>query len=280
MVLTRPDSPAGRGLRPAASEVKRFAAEHGLPVFQPATLKTPDALERLRAAAPEVLVVAAYGLILPPPVLEVAPYGSINIHASLLPRWRGAAPIQRAILSGDRRTGISIMQMDVGLDTGPVLARESLAIEDEDDAGTLHDKLAALGARMIVETLSRLGTGGLSAEPQPAQGVTYAAKIEKAEARLDWSCSAAQLARFVRAFRPAPGARAKLGGETIKLWRAHESDRRGKAGEVLEAGPDGILVGCGEGALCITELQREGARRLSAAEFLRGHRLAAGDRFG
>jgi methionyl-tRNA formyltransferase len=276
LVLAQPDRPAGRGLQPVGGAVKRLALERGLELFQPATLNSSEAIERLRAARPQVLVVAAYGLLLPAAALEAAPLGALNIHASLLPRWRGAAPIQRAILAGDRETGVSIMQMDAGLDTGPVLLRKRIAIGDEDDARTLHDKLAALGAAAMVEALAALGAGGLRAEPQPAEGATYARKIDKAESRLDWSRPAVELARAVRAFLPAVGT---LGGEPVRIWSARATLGHGAPGEVLRGAP-GLAVACGEGALAILELQRPGGRRLPVAEFLRGHPLAPDARFG
>jgi methionyl-tRNA formyltransferase len=278
LVLTQPDRPAGRGLQPAPSAVKRLAVERDLPLFQPATLKSPENAARVADARADALVVAAYGLILPPQVLACGRLGAINIHASLLPRWRGAAPIHRALLAGDRETGISIMQMDAGLDTGAILSRHSLPIAADDDAGALHDRLAALGAEAIVTTLAELAAGRARAVPQPENGVTYAAKIEKSDARLHWTQPALVLERAVRAFRPAPGAYALLDGAPVKIWRAGLVDRHGAPGEVLQAA-DTIVVACAEGALAVSELQRAGARRLSAPEFLRGHRLAAGDRF-
>jgi methionyl-tRNA formyltransferase len=277
LVLTQPDRPAGRGLRPLASPVKRRAGELGIPVLQPATLRNAPEVERVRAAQPDVLVVAAYGLILPPALLDAARLGALNIHASLLPRWRGAAPIQRAILAGDRETGISIMQMEAGLDTGPVLLRRSLPIGSDDDAGSLHDKLAQLGAESIVAALGELEAGRARAVPQSGSGVTYAAKIDKREARLDWSRPALELERTVRAFRPAPGAYSLLEGEPLKIWRAHVVERSGPPGE-LEVGGGELIVCCGEGALAISEVQRAGGRRLSAAEFLRGRTFAPGTR--
>lgn len=278
LVLTQPDRPAGRGLRAAPSAVKLLATQRGLPLFQPLSLKAPPDAARVMAAQPDVLVVAAYGLILPPPVLEAAPQGAVNIHASLLPRWRGAAPIQRALLAGDSETGISIMQMDAGLDTGPVLSRHPLAIAPDDDAGTLHDKLAALGAEAIVATLADVEAGRAIALPQPASGATYARKIDKRETRLDWTQSASALERAVRAFRPIPGAHALLQAETVKIWRARVRDLQGEPGAVLDA-RDELVIACGEKALAVSELQRAGGRRLSAREFLRGHPLPAGARF-
>jgi methionyl-tRNA formyltransferase len=224
--------------------------------------------------------VAAYGRILPQPVLDAARLGALNIHASLLPRWRGAAPIQRALLAGDAETGITIMRMDAGLDTGPILAQHRVEITPEDDAGSLHDRLAALGARMIVEALEDAAAGRLHASPQPAEGVTYAPKLDKQDSRIDWRLSAPAIARQVRALRPVPGASTRLHGESLKVWRADSSEARGPAGEVLAVDADGVLVGCGEGALRLTELQRAGGRRMSAREFLRGVAVAIGERLG
>ena len=224
------------------------------------------------------MVVAAYGLILPPPVLDAPRQGALNIHASLLPRWRGAAPIQRALLAGDATTGITIMRMDAGLDTGPLLAQERMDIASDDDAGSLHDKLAALGARMIVDVLAAAAAGPLQALPQPSVGVTYARKLDKRETRIDWRLPAAMIARQVRALCPAPGASAGLRDESLKIWRADVREARGAAGEVLALDSQGVLVACGEGALQIRELQRAGGRRLAASEFLRGFAIAAGER--
>jgi methionyl-tRNA formyltransferase len=279
LVLTQPDRPAGRGLRPIPSAVKDLAQSRGLQVFQPATLKSSEAIERVRAAAPGAMVVAAYGLILPQAVLDIAPHGALNIHASLLPRWRGAAPIQRALLAGDRETGVSIMHMDAGLDTGPVLARRAMPIAPDDDAGSLHDKLADLGAEEIVAVLAQLPRGQLRAVPQADAGATYAAKIRKEETALDWARPAAELERAIRAFRPSPGAVTRVGGEALKVWRARIAAGSGSPGTLLEAGTS-LLVACGEQALAIDEVQRPGGRRMAAHEFLRGHALEAGMRFG
>jgi len=268
-------------MKPVSGPVKRLALARGLDVFQPVTLKDTAVLDRIARSRPEVLVVAAYGLILPSRVLELPRFGAINIHASLLPRWRGAAPVQRALLAGDRETGITIMQMDAGLDTGPVLSRHPLAIEDDDDAQSLHDKLAALGAGAIVRTLADLGAGRVTPVPQPESGATYARKIAKEDAQLDWSRPCAELARRLRAMRPVPGARSMLRGEGLKLWRAHcVPAAEAPPGTVLRSGEDGVLVACGEGALLVTELQRAGGSRLPAADFLRGCPIAAGERFG
>jgi methionyl-tRNA formyltransferase len=247
-------------------------------VHQPEKLRTPEQQAPLAAVQADVLVVAAYGIILPQAVLDLPRHGCLNIHASLLPRWRGAAPIHRAIQAGDAATGITIMQMDAGLDTGPMLLSRAEAIHADDTTGSLHDRLAQLGADMIVEALRAL-PGGLTATPQPADGVTYAAKIGKTEASVDWNRPAAELERAIRAFNPFPGAVATLQQTPVKLWRARAIDAAGTPGEVLLAEGAGVIVACGEGALCITELQKPGGKRLPAAEFLRGMPIAAGSRF-
>lgn len=263
-------------MRTTGSAVKRIAVKKGLQVFQPLGLKDPGVLEKIATAHPDALVVAAYGLILPEPFLKVAPWGALNIHASLLPRWRGAAPIQRALLAGDRETGISIMQMDAGLDTGPVIARHPLPIAPEDDFQSLHDKLAALGGRAIVAALA----GEVRPVPQAEAGATYAGKLEKREEEIDWSMACEEIERKVRALRPSPGAGTLFKGQPLKIWRARGSMRAGAPGTVLEAGEGGILVACGAGSLQVTELQRAGGKRLSAADFLRGATLAVGERLG
>jgi methionyl-tRNA formyltransferase len=255
-----------------------LALARGIEVFQPQSLKPEDAVARVRDVGADAMVVAAYGLILPQAVLDATPRGALNIHASLLPRWRGAAPIQRAILAGDRQTGISIMQMERGLDTGPVLARRSIAIAEDEDTGTLHEKLAAAGAEMIVATLENIGA--LAHEPQAAEGATYARKIEKKETQLDWLRPAVELERAVRAFRPTPGATTDLEGVALKIWRARVVAGAGIPGTVVRA-EDEIVIACGsESALAVSELQRAGGRRLQATEFLRGNPLAPGTRFG
>jgi methionyl-tRNA formyltransferase len=279
LVLTQPDRPSGRGMKPSASAVGQLAQERGLPLFQPSTLKDGSSAERIAAARPEVLVVVAYGLILPQSVLDVPRFGALNVHASLLPRWRGAAPIQRALLAGDGETGVTLMKMDAGLDTGPMLAQRSVAILPDDDAGTLHDRIAALGAEMIVAALPTFASGEAEFRAQPAAGVTYAHKIDKRETMLDWVRPAVELERAVRAFRPSPGAQARLRGEALKIWRAVVVMRQGEPGSVLEAAPHGIVVGCGENSLGLIELQRAGARRLHAADLLRGWPIRAGERF-
>jgi len=279
LVLTQPDRPAGRGMALQLSPVKTLALQHGLSVHQPASLKTPEARQPLIDAQVDILVVAAYGLILPQAALDIPRLGCINIHASLLPRWRGAAPIQRALQAGDRETGVTIMQMEAGLDTGPMLMQDAFAISADDDAQTLHDKLAALGAQLIVTALGRLARGELQATAQPEAGVTYAAKIEKREAELDWRLPAQELERTIRAFNPFPGALSHLNGTAIKLWGARVADARGEPGAVLDVSGVGITVACGEGALRLTELQKPGGKRLSAADFLRGFPIAPGARF-
>ena len=278
LVLTQPDRPAGRGMQLQPSPVKRVALAAGIPVHQPEKLRTPEQQAPLAAVQADVLVVAAYGIILPQAVLDLPRHGCLNIHASLLPRWRGAAPIHRAIQAGDAATGITIMQMDAGLDTGPMLLSRAEAIHADDTTGSLHDRLAQLGADMIVEALRAL-PGGLTATPQPADGVTYAAKIGKAEATVDWNRPAAEIERAIRAFNPFPGAVATLQQTPVKLWRARAIDATGTPGEVLLAEGAGVIVACGEGALCVTELQKPGGKRLPAAEFLRGMPIAAGSRF-
>jgi len=288
LVLTQPDRPAGRGMKLQASPVKQFAVGRGWPVAQPRSLrldgKYPDdaaaAREAIAAAGAEVMVVAAYGLILPQWVLDAPRLGCLNIHASLLPRWRGAAPIHRAIEAGDARTGVTIMQMDAGLDTGDMLLREALAIGD-DTTARLHDRLAAMGGRLIVTALHQAEAGALRAEPQPAEGVTYAHKIEKAEAQIDWSLDAAAIVRRVRAFDPFPGASSVLEGETIKFWAA-EAEPGGHAetpGTVLAVTPAGIAVAAKDSVLRVTELQRAGGKRLAVADFLRGFEVQPGQRF-
>jgi methionyl-tRNA formyltransferase len=280
LVLCQPDRPAGRGLRLTECPVKRLASARQLLLLQPSTLREAATIERIAAARPDVLVVAAYGLILPQAVLDIARHGAVNVHASLLPRWRGAAPIQRALLAGDDETGVSIMKMDAGLDTGPVYTQRRIAIDAEDDAGSLNDKLASLGAEMLVAALPDIAAGRASWRAQADEGASYASKLTKPETFIDWSRPAAELARKLRAFSPQPGAQSILRGERIKLWRAVAGTQHGgEPGTIIGATADGVLVACGDGALCVTELQRPGGRRLSAEEFLRGVPLRAGERF-
>ena len=283
LVLTRPDRPRGRGLKVFPSAVKALARQRGLAIMEPPTLTTPESRAALLAMPLDVLVVAAYGLLLPPEILRWPVHGCINIHASLLPRWRGAAPIERAILEGDAETGISLMQMDEGLDTGPVIERVRVPIAPTETGGSLTGRLAATGAAAIVAALVRLrDVGELPSSPQPASGVTYAPKIANAEARIDWKDAAQRLARRIRAFDPAPGATASLAGAPMKLWRAEAEASSGieaRPGVVLAAGAEGIIVACGQGALRVIELQPAGGRRMAAAAFLAGHSLARGDAF-
>ena len=277
LVLTQPDRPAGRGMKPHASAVKQLALQHGIAVYQPQRLKDPTTHEPIRAAKADVMVVAAYGLILPQAVLDLPRQGCLNIHASLLPRWRGAAPIQRAIEAGDAESGISIMRMEAGLDTGPTLMKESLPIAQDDTAATLHDKLAVLGAAMIVDTLSQLER--LAPVTQPEAGVTYAHKIDKAEAVVDWSNDAATLSRKIRAFNPFPGMTTSLRGTPVKLWQALPIEASGEPGAVLSTGSSGVAIATGRGAICVTQLQKAGGKRLSATDFLSGFPIAVGDVF-
>lgn len=288
LVLTQPDRPAGRGMKPQAPPVKHEALQRGLQVIQPRSLRLDGkfpvdaaaAGEALRAAAPDVMVVAAYGLILPPWVLDLPRRGCLNIHASLLPRWRGAAPIQRAIEAGDAQTGITLMHMDAGLDTGPMLTADSLTIAGDDTAASLHDRLAAMGARLVVQELPRWVDGTLPAVTQPSVGVTYAAKIDKTEAWIDWTRPAAELERRIRAFDPFPGAQLMLGGETVKVWRAGVLPDRGEPGTVLPGEAHQLVLACGDGALELLVVQRPGGRRMPVREFLRGRPVAAGTRAG
>lgn len=275
-VFTQPDRPAGRGRGLAASPVKLEAVARGLPVYQPQTLRDPQALQALRELKPDLLVVVAYGLILPKVVLAIPTHGCWNVHASLLPRWRGAAPIQRAIEAGDGETGVCLMQMEAGLDTGPVLLSQRLPIGPEDTGGDLHDRLAALGAQVLGDGLGLLRAGLKPvAQPQPAAGVTYAHKLEKAEARLDWSQPAAVLARKVRAFNPWPVAEALVAGERLRIHGAvalDESSRGAAPGSVIAASRQGLDVACGEGVLRLRVVQREGGKAITAADYLNARR--------
>ena len=289
LVLTQPDRPAGRGMKLQASPVKQFALDHQIPVAQPHSLrldgKYPDkadaARDAIAAAQADAMVVAAYGLILPQWVLDAPRLGCFNIHASLLPRWRGAAPIHRAIEAGDVQSGVTIMQMDAGLDTGDMLLVERLPIATTDTTGQLHDRLATLGGRLMVEALELAACGGLKPVKQPPDGVTYAHKIDKAEAAIDWRLPAAVIARRVRAFNPFPGAATALAGEAVKVWMAdaEPSDAAQPGalpGVVLAVVADGIRVQTGDGVLVLTELQRAGGKRLPVADFLRGFVIAPG----
>jgi len=278
LVLSQPDRPAGRGMKVAPSPVKAFALEHGIAVAQPRGLRLDGkfgedaaaAKDALSAVAPDAIVVAAYGLILPPWLLALPRHGCLNIHASLLPRWRGAAPIQRAIEAGDDVTGVTIMQMDEGLDTGPMLLAGTIEIGADESAGALQARLAVLGGELVVQALGALAKAKLVGRPQPDAGVTYAAKITKAEATIDWRAPAAEIERRLRAFDPAPGARSVLAGETITCWRGVVRSGGGKPGEVVAVDGGALTVACGQGRLALTELQRAGGRRMAAEALLRG----------
>ena len=272
-VYTQPPRAAGRGKMARATPVHAFAHMAGLEVRHPESLRDPNEQAAFAALKLDIAVVAAYGLILPKPILAAPRHGCLNIHASLLPRWRGAAPIQRAILAGDAESGVTIMQMDAGLDTGPMLLQERVPITPDTDAGELHDMLAALGAQMIVEALDRLRAGSLTETPQPADGVTYAAKIDKAETRLDWTRPAAELVRRINAFSPAPGAWFELDGERIRVLSAEAKAGEGEAGTVLD---ERLTVACGDGALRILGLQLAGKTAMAAESFLRGHAVPRG----
>jgi methionyl-tRNA formyltransferase len=275
-VFTQPDRPAGRGQALQQSPMKRCALELGIEVHQPVSFKVPEAASLLRSLQLDLLVVVAYGLILPAAVLQIPRLGCINIHASLLPRWRGAAPIQRSLLAGDSSTGVTIMRMAAGLDTGPMLASRRTDITELDSAGSLHDRLAAIGAELMVETLPGIASATVRETPQPGQGVTYAEKINKAEARIDWSLDAARIWRQVRAFNPWPVAETRHDGQQLRVWEAHllEGQPQGtQAGSVLSASEQGIDVACGQGILRIVRLQLAGRKPLSAGDFLKGQRL-------
>lgn len=274
-VYSQPPRPAGRGQQPRPSPVAARAAALGLPLATPATLRDPAAQSDLAALGAEAAVVVAYGLILPPAILAAPARGCFNIHASLLPRWRGAAPIQRAVLAGDAETGVCVMAMEAGLDTGPVLLREATPIGAEDTAGDLHDRLAAMGARLMVDALGRIDA--LAPVPQPEAGVTYAAKIDKAEARIDWTRPAAEVDRLIRGLSPFPGAWCEIASERVKLLRSRLAEGAGAPGEALD---DRLTVACGEGAVRVLALQRAGRAPVAAAEALRGFAAPRGARLG
>lgn len=270
---TQPDRPAGRGRQLSASAVKQFAVEHDLPVEQPSTLKDPSALERLASWSADVMVVVAYGLLLPAAALQIPKRGCINVHASLLPRWRGAAPIQRALLAGDTQTGVTIMQMDVGLDTGDMLLIRVTPIQSVDTSQTLHDRLSVLGAQALIETLDTLDT--ITPQPQPSEGVTYAQKLRKEEALIDWSASAEHIDRAIRAFNPWPVAETRWTGQQLRIWEAEPVTQvhSQPPGAVLRLSADGIDVAAGESAVRLKRVQLAGRKAVSAAEFARAHSL-------
>ncbi|HEY8118433.1 MAG TPA: methionyl-tRNA formyltransferase [Methylophilaceae bacterium] len=279
LVLTQPDRPAGRGMKFKASPVKELALQHQIPVFQPETLKDAASQLRIQAADSDVMIVAAYGLIIPTVVLQMPRYGGYNIHASLLPRWRGAAPIQRSILAGDKETGVTIMQVVPALDAGAMISKGVVPINERDTAQTLHDALARIGGELMVDAMQQLAqTGSLPAEPQDELLVTYAAKLQKSEAVLDWTRSAVELSRQVRAFNPFPVAHTLLAGETCRIWMATATSGSAPAGKIVRL-DDFITVGCGEGLLQIEEVQLPGSKRLKAKDFLAGHSLKVGDYF-
>ncbi len=293
-VVTQPDKPRGRELKPQPSPVKTLALKLGLPVLQPERARDESFIAELRSLKPGLIVVVAYGQILPPAILDLPRHGCLNVHTSLLPKYRGAAPIQQAIANGDTETGVTIMKMDVGLDTGPIVSQRRTPIQPEDDSATLHDRLAQLGAELLVQTIPDFVAGKIQPVPQPAEGASYAAKIKKEDGRIDWNQPARVIWNRLRAFTPWPGAFTFLPAEPkpllLKIWKAEVVEKSGggacrveaserRPGEVLSVDKTGIVVGCGEHALRILELQREGGRRMSAAEFLAGHPLKAGEKF-
>lgn len=283
-VVTQPDKPRGRDLKLAPSPVKTLAEKLNLPVLQPLKARDESFLAQLRDLRPELIVVVAYGQILPPALLALPPHGCVNVHTSLLPRYRGAAPIQWAIADGLDETGVTLMQMDAGLDTGPILAARRTPIRPTDDSQTLHDRLAQLGAELLVETIPDYVAGKITPQPQPTAGATYAAKIKKEDGQIDWQRPAGQIWNRLRAFTPWPGAFTFLPGAgkpaLLKIWKAEVVDQSGPPGVVLSADKTGLVVACGTGALRILELQREGGKRLAAEVFLAGHPLKAGQMLG
>ena len=279
-VVTQPDKPKGRELKLAPSPVKVLAEKFSLPVLQPLKARDENFISELRVLQPDLLVVVAYGQILPPAILNLPPHGCLNVHTSLLPKYRGAAPIQWAIADGNAETGVTIMQMDAGLDTGPMLALRRTPILPTDDSQILHDRLAQLGAELLAETIPGYVAGKILPQPQPAEGLTYAAKIKKEDGQIDWNSPAEKIWQRLRAFTPWPGAFTFLQAEPkpqlLKIWKLEPVEKSGRAGEVLSADKTGIVVGCGKNAVRILELQREGGKRLSVEQFLTGHPLKTG----
>jgi len=283
-VVTQPDKPKGRELKLRASPVKELALGANLPVLQPARARDVFFVAELRALEPDLIAVAAYGQILPPAILDLPRYGCLNVHTSLLPRYRGAAPIQWAILNGDTRTGVTIMKMDAGLDTGGILAQEETEISVRDDSETLHGRLATMGARLLLRTIPEYVSGHLTPRPQSAEGVTYAAKLKKEDGRIDWHRPAESIWNQVRGLVPWPGAFTLLPGsaprQSLKIWKVEIVEAGGQPGEILAADKSGPVVACGRGALRLLVLQREGGRRMDAPQFLTGHAMKTGDRLG
>jgi methionyl-tRNA formyltransferase len=281
-VVTQPDKPKGRDLKLQPSPVKSLARQLNLPVLQPARARDEAFIAELRALTPEIIVVVAYGQILPQSILDLPRYGCLNVHTSLLPKYRGAAPIQRAIAGGETETGVTLMRMDAGLDTGAIVAVSPTPVLQADDSATLHDRLAGLGAELLVETIPNYVAGKIQPRPQPVEGASYAAKIKKEDGRIDWDRPAPTIWNRIRAFTPWPGAftflPAQPASQLLKIWKAEVVEHSGGAGEILSADKNGIAVGCGQGALRILELQREGGRRMTAAEFLAGHPLKPGEK--
>jgi len=281
-VVTQPDQPKGRGLKLQASPVKEIAMQHQLPVLQPTRAREETFIQQLCELSPDLIAVAAYGQILPASILELPRFGCLNVHTSLLPKYRGAAPIQRAILDGEIETGVTIMKMDAGMDTGAILTQEKTPIAPADNSQILHDRLAQIGAALLVRTIPEYIAGKIQPQPQPVEGVSYAAKIKKQDGEIDWTQSARAIGNRVRALTPWPGAFTRLPAQPqsqlLKIWEAEPVETSGTAGEILQANKSGIVIGCGEGSLRVRTLQREGGRRMSAAEFLVGHPLALGTR--
>lgn len=281
-VVTQPDRPKGRDLKLQASPVKEMAVRAGIPVLQPQRAREENFIAQLKELAPELIAVAAFGQILPQGILDLPRLGCLNVHTSLLPKYRGASPIQSAILNGDAETGVTIMKMDIGLDTGAILTQEKTVIRDEDNAQTLHDRLAEMGANLLVRTIREYAVGQIQPRPQPAEGVSHVPKIKKEDGRIDWSQSATAIWNRVRAFTPWPGAFTRFGNPPalLKIWQAETAQASGSPGQILAADKNGIVVGCGSGALRILNLQREGGKRLAAQEFLTGHAFGPGETLG
>ena len=282
--VTQPDQPRGRGLKLQPPPVKQVAEQNGLPVLQPRRAREEGFIRELANLQPELIAVAAYGQILPKAILDLPRFGCLNVHTSLLPKYRGAAPIQHAILNGDDESGVTIMKMDEGLDTGDIVTQERMPIDSADTAQTLHDRLARMGAELLVRTIPDFASGRIQSRPQPPEGVTHAPKIKKPDGEIDWKLPARQVRNRVRAMVPWPGAFTHLPGQPaphlLKIWEAQVTESPGEAGEVLHADKNGIVVGCGAGALRILLLQKEGGRRMTAAEFLAGHPLQPGQKLG